>query len=419
MLLINATTRRLEQFSNERTLPPYAILSHTWGDAEVTQQQYLSALASFQSHKTLTQGSPCFVKIDKSCLQACADGLAYVWIDACCIDRTSSAELSEAINCMYRWYQLARVCYVFLEDVEMPASGVCVRDPLLGPEDSLQEQLAHARWFTRGWTLQELLAPRHNHFYDKNWQCLGTKETLQPVLASITGIDAAYLAGEDLREASVAKRMSWAARRVTTKVEDVAYCLIGIFDVNMPLLYGEGKKAFVRLQEEIFRETDDLSLFAWQPKGVIVSTPPQDLDTVSPKDGISIFAQHPSEFASTADLSPYASTGESNVLSGGKGLKMELPLFNIKGSQPGGLRVAALCCESSSRRTVCPGLIVQELTPGHYMRHPWAGLVQLASCEVEEGDARRMFIRKTMSLVVPKRACSQVLYEREMAVTWY
>lgn len=190
-----------------------------------------------------------------SCLRAQADNLSYVWIDACCIDRTSSAELSEAIN-SYRWYQLATVCYVQFEDVKAPSS-FDPKKPALQGEVNLEQQLASARWFTRGWTLQELLASRRIKFYDRNCRCLGIKETFRPVLASITGIDKVYLGGADFREASVAKGMSWAARRGTTKVEDIAYCLIGIFDVNMPLLYGEAKRSPKRLQDEISRESDD------------------------------------------------------------------------------------------------------------------------------------------------------------------
>lgn len=419
MWLINATTRRLERFNDERTLPPYAILSHTWGDFEVTLQQYQNALASSRIHKRFLHTLPGFSKIDASCMQACTDDLPYVWIDTCCVDKTSSAELSEAINSMYRWYQLAHVCYVYLEDIEGP--------PLHGDEHSLlgefgfQIELAKARWFTRGWTLQEFLAPQHVDFYDKKWRRLGTKESLGPVLAHITGIDEAFLHGADLKEASIAKRMSWAARRETTKVEDVAYSLIGLFDVSMPLLYGEGAKAFQRLQEEIFRETDDLSLFAWQPATANTSKDPRELRHAPSNKGISVFAQHPREFSRTTNLLSHSSTGEPYTASGGKGVRLELPLLNIKGVHLHGqaLRVAVLCCSSSTRDWDRPGIVIQELSSGHYMRHPAAGLVQIESCDVEDADMRQIYIRKAVFPAHSRveHVCSSD--HRKVAVRWY
>jgi hypothetical protein len=178
----------------------------------------------------------------------------------CCIDKTSSAELSEAINSMFRWYQNAAVCYAFLSDVPscMDASAV-------------ELNFAKARWFTRGWTLQELIAPENLIFFSMDWHPLGTKSQIHNILSSITGIEKKFLYSKNLELASIAKKMSWAASRRTSRIEDIAYSLLGIFDVNMPLIYGEGKKAFKRLQEEILKtRTDDHSLFAW---GTVVSTP--------------------------------------------------------------------------------------------------------------------------------------------------
>ena len=173
----------------------------------------------------------------------------------CCIDKTSSAELSEAINSMFRWYEKAKVCYAYLSDV----SG----DANLKKDVS---EFVGSRWFTRGWTLQELVAPKSVLFYSRRytgWHFLGTKEDLCDHISAVTGIDTDTLYGAGLELASVARKMSWASHRETTRVEDTAYCLLGIFDVNMPLLYGEGKKAFLRLQEEILRSSYDYSLFAW------------------------------------------------------------------------------------------------------------------------------------------------------------
>ena len=192
-------------------------------------------------------------KIRNACAVARANGYQYLWIDSCCIDKTSSSELSEAINSMYQWYADAEVCYAFLADV--PAD-----------EDHAREgsHFRRSRWFTRGWTLQELIAPAHVVFFTMDWNFMGSKQSLAYLVTQITGINYnALLRVEPLTEFSVAQRLSWAARRQTTRVEDRAYSLLGIFDINMPTLYGEGNRAFRRLQEEIMRRIPDQSLFAW------------------------------------------------------------------------------------------------------------------------------------------------------------
>ena len=168
---------------------------------------------------------------------------------------SSSAELSEAINSMFEWYQEAEVCLVFLPD--MPSPGDISRD------------LPRCRWFTRGWTLQELLAPGAVWFFDSAWEFMGEKRdrALRHLIINITAIPESLLAGSaGLSDYSNSVRMSWAANRQTTRVEDIAYCLMGIFDIKMPLIYGEGKKAFQRLQEEIVKSSDDASIFAWTGK---------------------------------------------------------------------------------------------------------------------------------------------------------
>jgi hypothetical protein len=179
-----------------------------------------------------------YSKIRGCCKAAAADGFEYVWIDTCCIDKTSSSELSEAINSMYKWYQEAEVCYVYLADV-FP--------------DISTSSFAKSRWFTRGWTLQELIAPSSVIFFDAHWRDIGTKASLVKPIAEITGIHIDALSNGRVSRFSVAQRMSWASRRETTREEDIAYCLLGIFSINMPLLYGEGQKAFLRLQEEIMK----------------------------------------------------------------------------------------------------------------------------------------------------------------------
>ncbi|KAL9579019.1 MAG: hypothetical protein Q9203_006880 [Teloschistes exilis] len=226
MRLIDTYTLTLQEF-NEVDIPAYAILSHTWGDGEVSFQDFEKP-----SSKTLTG----YTKITKCCEVARSDGWQHVWVDTCCIDKTSSAELSEAINSMYRWYEEAQVCYVYMVDVKTGSA----------------DEFETSRWFERGWTLQELLASNIVIFYDSNWEEVGTKLSLESLVSSATRIASKHL--KNPAEASVAAKMSWAAYRETTRTEDIAYCLMGLFDVNMPLLYGEGKKAFQRLQEMILQK---------------------------------------------------------------------------------------------------------------------------------------------------------------------
>ncbi|KAI1747499.1 heterokaryon incompatibility protein-domain-containing protein [Xylaria castorea] len=246
MRLLNVHTRQMHDFVSSEGIE-FAILSHTWGLEEVALQDWQSSSAA---ELALREG---YRKIDHCCKQALQDGYEWVWIDTCCIDKTSSAELSEVINSMFRWYQDAVICYAHLADVSDSID-----------EHSLVPALTKSRWFTRGWTLQELLAPREIVFFSKNWQNLMTKIHSVDILSTITGIEREYLEGGPLEDASAAKKMSWAAHRQTSRTEDIAYCLPGIFDVTMPLIYGEGKKAFKRLQEEILKaDSDDHTLFAW------------------------------------------------------------------------------------------------------------------------------------------------------------
>lgn len=193
-------------------------------------------------------------KIRRVCAATREHHFAQVWVDTSCLDKTSSLELSEAINSMYAWYRDAAVCYVYLPDV--PSSS-----DHRGPGSAFR----HSRWFTRGWTLQELIAPRVLMFLSQDWQEIGTKEDLADVIADITGIDKDVLMRKKpLEEVSVAARMSWAAERHTTKIEDQAYCLLGIFDIVMTPIYGEGMNAFRRLQQEILERIPDDSIFAWE-----------------------------------------------------------------------------------------------------------------------------------------------------------
>ncbi|KAI0148798.1 heterokaryon incompatibility protein-domain-containing protein [Xylariaceae sp. FL1272] len=247
MWLVNSGTWELRDFISHEQVPPYAILSHTWGSEEVLFRDWTSLP---QEELEKMKG---YQKIAYCCRQACSEGLEWVWIDTVCIDKTSSAELSEAINSMFQWYRRAAVCYAYIDDIP---PGIESLDMGL--------EIGKSRWITRGWTLQELIAPSEVVFYSQNWTYTGRRSELSASLAAVTHIDEPYLKGRNLSLASIAQRMSWASRRKTSRKEDEAYCLLGIFDVNMPLIYGEGARAFQRLQELIMHDfPEDHSLFAW------------------------------------------------------------------------------------------------------------------------------------------------------------
>jgi len=244
MRLINTSTLQPTEFVGSN-LPEYGILSHTWETNEATFED--ARVGLLRSGKSLG-----IQKVRKACELARADNLDYCWIDTCCIDKSSSSELTEAINSMFQWYASARVCYAFLSD--------------LRSDDGI-DALTGCRWFTRGWTLQELIAPKTLRFYDESWVLRGTKLDHAALVSEITSVDESILLRhKGLDSIPVGRRMSWAAGRQTTRLEDMAYSLLGIFGVNMPLIYGEGEKAFMRLQEEIIRQNNDLSIFLWTSK---------------------------------------------------------------------------------------------------------------------------------------------------------
>jgi hypothetical protein len=383
--LINVKTLELHDFNPSNT-PEYAILSHTWGDAEVSLQEWQleRSSPSFSPVADAIRDKAGYRKILGACDYAWGLGYEYVWCDTNCIDKTSSAELSEAINSMFTWYRQADICFAYLEDVERPSAEWVARfllddrrrlrdqyarmaaqnadivgipyydvaikpklnrglnglamglsditvgaeptssrsdalkaskiharrrkhlerhmsvvkdimglgyevpiggkelaeadwslenpDPAGGSAESAQraaidpevQALTRSRWFTRGWTLQELLAPRKLRFLAKDWSPLGRRKVLGSIISEITGIQEDCVTGrKQISEFSIAQRMAWASKRQTTRVEDTAYSLLGIFDIHMPLLYGEGMHAFKRLQEAIMRTSPDQSILAW------------------------------------------------------------------------------------------------------------------------------------------------------------
>jgi Heterokaryon incompatibility protein (HET) len=269
MRLLDTSTLEFNEFLGAAK-PPYAILSHTWTGDEVTHDEMLNPGPA-------TRLKAGFEKIKSCCSMAKKHNFSYVWVDSCCIDKRSSAELSEAINSMYRWYREAALCVVYLVDVS-PVSTYSL------PEAQL-EAFKRSRWFSRGWTLQELIAPRDLVFFASDWSRIhfpsANSHDDAPVdlIANITGISPEVLEDRNrLSKLCIAERMSWASRRETTRAEDMAYCLMGIFNVTMPILYGEGTlKAFRRLQDEIMKTSFDYSIFAWpsryQSSGLLAKTP--------------------------------------------------------------------------------------------------------------------------------------------------
>lgn len=270
MRLINVRTLELQTFGDNP--PAYAILSHRWCEHELSYQDFVNP----ENHH-----GPGFAKILAFCRLVSGwvrmpnsrptgynmpDSLKvrWAWVDTVCIDKTSSAELSEAINSMWEYYRRATYCIAFLGDV------------------STSNDVEASEWFTRGWTLQELLAPQFVIFFNQNWQRIGSRGSNRTgtgrAVCRASGVEACFLDGSmDIKSASVAQRMSWAARRKTTREEDAAYSLLGLFDINMPLLYGEGgRKAFLRLQSEIIKQSDDESIFAFsvpETSGALAESP--------------------------------------------------------------------------------------------------------------------------------------------------
>jgi hypothetical protein len=199
-------------------IPPYAILSHTWGQDqdEVTYRDLNIALRSDKAG---------YRKVEFCAKQAAKDGLHFVWIDTCCIDKTNSTELNEAINSMFRWYQKAKRAYVFLSDVHTEDENV------VNSKDRWLPQFRNSRWFTRGWTLQELLAPPSVEFFCSSGKRLGDKRSLERELSDITGISIQALQGTALSKFTVAERFSWAERRNTKREEDMVCVKVLLVDI--------------------------------------------------------------------------------------------------------------------------------------------------------------------------------------------
>ncbi|OLN96661.1 Ankyrin-3-like protein 1 [Colletotrichum chlorophyti] len=342
MRLINVNTGRLEEFQGDK--PPYAILSHTWGpDIEEI------LFTDLQGCRTSKPGFGS-VKFSGLLEQAKVAGLNYAWMDTCCIDKANSNEVSEAINSMFRWYQEASVCCVILSDVPS-------RD-----DPDWKSAFRTSRWFSRGWTLQELLAPHKLVFYSKNWEPMGTKSQLAVTIKEITSIPLRFLLGTAaLHEASVAQRMSWAAKRTTKRAEDAAYSLLGMFDVEMRANYAENDHSFIRLQELILKKNVDDSILAW-------NLDPSHSGVESPTTSFSLLggflATSPSDFANCGNVvsrEDAAPTIQRFELSNGS-LHLQLPLLHTTDSDQNlGLLKCRLEAEDEGRTI---GIPLCRIAPG-------------------------------------------------------
>lgn len=337
MWLLGTTTLELCEFLTD--VPDYVILSHTWGPEEVSFYDIKDSEARRRSKG--------FDKIVGCCQQALQDGFEWVWIDTCCIDKRSSAELSEAINSMYEWYWRAAKCYAYLADA---------------PE---QRAFVSSAWFERGWTLQELLAPAAVEFYDHEWKFLGTKLALNKEIHLATGIHRSYILDRyTIQDASAATKFSWASKRVTTRSEDMAYCLLGLMGVNMPLLYGEGSNAFIRLQLELLKNSNDHTIFAW---GAFQQA---DLGAAWLQNTTSVLALSPACFQNSAGLRTTSVDRPERALTHevtNNGLRICLPCGRVPEMRRESTCVAWLYCKDEHRRTI--GIeLRKDLMAGSYFR---------------------------------------------------
>ncbi|KAI4171934.1 MAG: hypothetical protein LQ346_008680 [Caloplaca aetnensis] len=322
MRLLHAKTREFEEFFDTQ-IPPFAILSHRWGEKEVSFQQM---------RKNRAEEGPGLNKILGFCALASQKGYEWVWIDTCCIDKKSSAELSEAINSMFQWYAKATECFVYLSDVSL-------NDQQASDEDFIARFSASA-WYSRGWTVQELLAPAQLTFYDADWVEIGDRGNLASKISAVTGIREQYLGimgRKTIWKASVATRMSWVSKRQTSRSEDIAYCMLGLFDVNMPLLYGEGgMKAFLRLQTEIISRWEDETIFAWTNNRALGP----ELDNCS-----GLLASEPRFFADSEDYypAPFRNQSALRYWMTNRGLAFQVPSLVDSAETAGSSVLLNLC----------------------------------------------------------------------------
>ena len=375
MWLLDARTAKLHYYSAPEDVPNpgYAILSHRWLNGGRDDQTFQDVQGLTAASQSRTSSEPpgsqpknlevpgLNAKIRRFCALARDHGFRFVWIDTCCIDRTSSAELTESLNSMFQWYARAAICYAFLHDVKSDED----------PYDK-GSSFRSSEWFTRCWTLQELLAPSNVLFVSMDWLPLGTKESFSSLIQEVTGIDCDILIHQrPLDSVSIARRMSWASGRRASRVEDETYSLMGIFGVNMPTIYGEQHHAFIRLQQEILKSSHDQSIFACYQildNPSLIQSPDSDslLLPSALQDNMHedeweqgrLLASSPGAFAESADISPVPPEDFADILGvpfrppeynvTSCGMRMRLPLLTLTAG-PKVTYLGVLSCRSAHR----------------------------------------------------------------------
>lgn len=425
MKLLHTHNFTLESFP-EPPSQSYACLSYTWGTpphGEVSHRDVVGcgARSPKADYGTLKDRAslPAWARRDTesarrvvgACSRAREVGIKYLWVDTICIDRTSLADISEAINSMYRWYRQATVCYAHLSDLA-PSALPSTDDVASAMADcSLDEtSLGRSRWFTRGWTLQELLLPRRLELYDREWNLRGSKSSSHVVemLSRISGVETAVLSDPDrIADFSYGRRMAWAAKRQVTRGEDAAYALLPILGVNMTVRYGEGgERAFQRLQEKVIRVTTDLSPLCWR------SCWEDEMSDEEGEEGEQFFggclASSPAEFshfvATPEWQEPFHSDAELQF--NNKGLNIRAPLAPWRRST----RDVVMYLNSSSRSREGMqhvGVLLRECEPGVFARLSPKEVVRLP---LRKGVdlSRRVCIRRS----IDKRT-SQKMYAEQ------
>jgi hypothetical protein len=336
MRVLNTTTFELHSREQEFFKSQgYAILSHRWVGAEITFDTLPQHIPELRRTEARYLASPQLSKIRGACEMARQLGFAWMWIDNCCINKASATEESESINSMYKWYRDAQICITYLSDVKLDAApGMLNQNPSTEIFRKINSDQP-SEWFFRGWTLQELLAPRKMNFYDTNWTFMGTKDSLAPAIEEITGISSAYLTNAmPFRDACIATKMSWMAGRKTTREEDIAYGMLGIFNVVLMPLYGEGMNAFRRLQELLQTTVIDESLYAWNMPDASASKTygvERNRETVWGPGEWGLLAATPNWFRGcghlTLDGGPRIKRTIESFVSNQDGIRMEVPFL--------------------------------------------------------------------------------------------
>lgn len=380
------------EFTRELTrdeLPRYAVLSHTWlldNDKEVSFKDLTQGIAH-----TKLEG---YAKIQFCSEQAAKDDLEYFWLDTCCINKESSFEVAEAITSMFSWYHNAARCYAYLTDVSV---GQDVDKHNLPLRTLWEPSFRQSRWFTRGWTLQELLAPGSVEFFSNEGVKLGDKTSLGQVIHEITDIPGEALRGVALSTFSVEDRLSWAAKRKTKRSEDRAYCLLGIFDIFMPLMYGEGNNAFERLRQHIDKNLSALDKLPFVAEAAFNSRH-QEESTCLPNTRTELLQQIYEWIAGTDErcifwLNGIAGTGKSTVAhtvarkyyerDRQGGILLGGSFFFSRGG--GDLSKAGMLATTLARqlafqipeakRHICEAITAQEDIIGHFLVDQWDKLI--------------------------------------------